>query len=1024
MDGSGDGTTPQPPQNLNELQSLLVSFNKEIEDQPVLPTANIVNADDPVFLESAEGDDSTPGTVEVSTEQPFSGFYAEQHGILETPLQEDNDNSIPSIVASSSNDIQNSSITPESLASVQMSAGTSHLTEDLLQPGQEMSLQGIQPHDLAALSQSSGNVLRIVSIGNDGQMHIVSEEQLQQGSEITSLQTGHLTGQMSDENAEAQQSIIDGTDPVAVLASVAANTSSVSHLQTVTMNQGDLHNPQLVALQNSADSSQPQLVAVQNADGTSTEAVQIIGGADGSALSQALFQGANNSFQTVTLVPSETGPGGEVSYVLIMSPPEGENADGTGMSVYDFKEEGREITEEIIEEDGKTRRILRITPKNAFIGNGQLMCTYCNYTSPKRYLLTRHMKTHSEERPHKCHICERGFKTLASLTNHVNTHTGVRPHKCKMCESAFTTSGELVRHVRYKHTFEKPHKCNVCEYASVELSKLKRHMRSHTGERPYQCPHCTYASPDTYKLKRHLRIHTGEKPYECLICHARFTQSNSLKAHKLIHTGTKPVFQCEYCPTTCGRRTDLKIHVQKLHMSEHPLLCRKCGQNFPDRYTYKIHIKTHEGEKCFKCESCGHAALSQRHLESHQLIHTGEKPFECKSCEHAFRQKQLLKRHENLHHTPNYEPPSPKDKAHECQDCEKAFAHKGNLARHLTNHNEDGTVNDEEDEEATGAEGEEVESINSLIAQNILEKNLMQEWRDGKLGNAQQVVIVHPDGTVEEVTHKLQGPQTSQHSCPHGAGIPPCTHTPTTIPSCTHTSTTTVSLPMVSDTPSIPATTSTSEESELLEVKGDISEEVKPDVSQIMIKEEPGIEVTAPHIVISALIDETKEAGTQAELESEGEDSNDIDKHKNVNTGTDTDSNTLNIERVDVGEHIDATSPDLEDSESNDEQPAMFYSPIPIPLADIIKPSNVETDDIPIEPQETEEMKADVYVTEQNKLDVTELAEESKTSTQKSYTVVKLVSSPDRQTRSMKRKESTESQSPAKRTRRATAEKS
>ena len=34
------------------------------------------------------------------------------------------------------------------------------------------------------------------------------------------------------------------------------------------------------------------------------------------------------------------------------------------------------------------------------------------------------MKSHSEERPHKCSVCERGFKTLASLQNHVNTHTG------------------------------------------------------------------------------------------------------------------------------------------------------------------------------------------------------------------------------------------------------------------------------------------------------------------------------------------------------------------------------------------------------------------------------------------------------------------------------------------------------------------------------------------------------------------------------------------------------------------------
>ena len=139
-------------------------------------------------------------------------------------------------------------------------------------------------------------------------------------------------------------------------------------------------------------------------------------------------------------------------------------------------------------------------------------------------------------------------------------------------------------------------RCTECDYSSVELSKLKRHMRCHTGERPYQCPHCTYASPDTFKLKRHLRIHTGEKPYECDICHARFTQSNSLKAHRLIHTGDKPVFQCELCPTTCGRKTDLRLHVQKLHTADMPMHCKMCGKSFPDRYTLKV-----SGEHCPDC---------------------------------------------------------------------------------------------------------------------------------------------------------------------------------------------------------------------------------------------------------------------------------------------------------------------------------------------------------------------------------------------------------------------------------------
>jgi hypothetical protein len=62
-----------------------------------------------------------------------------------------------------------------------------------------------------------------------------------------------------------------------------------------------------------------------------------------------------------------------------------------------------------------------------------------NVTDPQHYIywhslifflsLSRHMKSHSEERPHKCSVCERGFKTLASLQNHVNTHTGTKPHR-------------------------------------------------------------------------------------------------------------------------------------------------------------------------------------------------------------------------------------------------------------------------------------------------------------------------------------------------------------------------------------------------------------------------------------------------------------------------------------------------------------------------------------------------------------------------------------------------------------------
>lgn len=52
--------------------------------------------------------------------------------------------------------------------------------------------------------------------------------------------------------------------------------------------------------------------------------------------------------------------------------------------------------------------------------------------------------------------------------------------------------------------------------------------------------------------------------------------------------GEKPVFKCDHCPATCGRKTDLRIHVQKLHTSDKPIKCKRCGDAFPDRYQYKV----------------------------------------------------------------------------------------------------------------------------------------------------------------------------------------------------------------------------------------------------------------------------------------------------------------------------------------------------------------------------------------------------------------------------------------------------
>ncbi|XP_075624960.1 transcriptional repressor CTCFL [Balearica regulorum gibbericeps] len=309
-------------------------------------------------------------------------------------------------------------------------------------------------------------------------------------------------------------------------------------------------------------------------------------------------------------------------------------------------------------------------------------CGLCAFTSLRISSLNRHMKTHSDEKRHVCHLCLKAFRTATLLHNHVNVHTGTRPYKCNDCDMAFVTSGELSRHRRYKHTLEKPFKCSVCKYSSVEASKMKRHIRSHTGERPYACDLCSYASKDAYKLKRHMITHSGEKPYECYVCQAKFTQSGTMKIHMLQKHGENvPKYQCPHCNTFIARKSDLGVHLRKLHSyMAVAIKCSYCEAVFHERYALIQHKKTHRNEKRFKCDQCSYTCKQEQRLTVHKQTHTGEKPFTCLCCSKSFRQKQLLTLHFRKHHDSTIKPT-----VYECPTCGKGYSLQNNMHKHAEN---------------------------------------------------------------------------------------------------------------------------------------------------------------------------------------------------------------------------------------------------------------------------------------------------------------------------------------------------
>ena len=112
------------------------------------------------------------------------------------------------------------------------------------------------------------------------------------------------------------------------------------------------------------------------------------------------------------------------------------------------------------------------------------------HVSGLRIHLLREHKLQREFYNYYCSNCGKIY-TLKSQRDVCEAKHGNIPYKitCSHCQRGFMDLPQYKRHLR-THTEEKPHQCNECGRRFREKSQLKTHMVIHTGETPFECTLC------------------------------------------------------------------------------------------------------------------------------------------------------------------------------------------------------------------------------------------------------------------------------------------------------------------------------------------------------------------------------------------------------------------------------------------------------------------------------------------------------------------------------------------------------